>query len=179
MPPGMTGHTGKHTRPSRRGTRDLIWHKTTISPNVGSGRHTLSNTIPVKLIKHISPKKQARGVRTHGAHKQIASTLSSRPSPKRGTMYTQREQRKPPVPQETTPKPMTLIHSHETMKLMILSQHNKRRMRTFSQKGAHFYQYYRRSDKELAAHAPQSEETQLHTPPTKILRRAVPYLSRT
>ena len=57
-------------------------NKTPIKPHVRNAKHTPNGTSSVKLIKYIPFKEQMRGVRTHGTHKQIASTSSADPSQK-------------------------------------------------------------------------------------------------
>ena len=131
MPPSMTRHMSIHARPSRGGTRDLIHHQTSISPNVGVGSRRRATASQSTSAGTFQFRKQTRRVRTQRALKQIASTLRSRCSPK-GIPIHSREQMKKPI-QETS-GPVTLIHSHDTMKLRIFTDLNKRRKGTFPEK---------------------------------------------
>ena len=122
----------KHPSTSTRNTSDRAQHHTTIRPNIGRIRHVRRDRTSIKTIGKIPIRSQRRRVLTKRGLHQVKGTFRRTSSPRRSTINP-RQHWKPAMPEET-PGPMSLVLSHEIVKLRIFTNLNKRRKGTFPKK---------------------------------------------
>ena len=117
---------------ARRGnTSHPTKNKATISPNIGRLWKQRGGLNSSKLKRGNPFSKKTTRVATKCRFNKVTSTVSSTSSPRGGSIDT-RQLRKSTMPKQT-PRPMSLIHSHEIMKPRIFTRVSTRGGKVHSQ----------------------------------------------
>ena len=122
-------------------------------------------------------KQKCRRIGTQSNLKKVTSALSKTQRPRRTPIHT-REQRQPPMP-EQTPRPKRLIHLHEFVKFRIFTNLNKRWKRAIPKKMTIMIITTTKPTRNTTISDLLPAKKPFHTPPTRTPRSSALSLSRT